>query len=192
MRPLLIYIHGFKSSPLSLKAQEVKNYLSQQALPIDFMAPALPDYPAASYQLLEQLLARQLPRPVALVGSSMGGFMATVLAQQFDLRAVLVNPAVRPYELIGDMLGDDVNPYSGEAFTLHRGHLEELRRLEPAVITDPERLLVLLQTGDETLDYRKAVSFYHGCQQIVEQGGDHRFQNFEKYLPVVLKFLKLT
>ena len=192
MPPLLIYIHGFLSSPLSQKAEETRRFLLARQLPIDFIAPGLPNYPQQSFQQLQQLVEQNLPRQIALIGSSLGGFMATALAEQYGLRAVLVNPAVHPYHLIANYLGENENPYTGETFTLTDTHMEELRQLEVKCFADPSRLKVLLQTGDETLDYRHALAFYRGCPQVVEEGGDHRFQNFEKHLPELLKFLELT
>ncbi len=192
MRPLLIYIHGFNSSPLSEKAQELRAYVQDNELAVELIIPGLPNYPGASYRELEQLVEQHLPRPITLIGSSLGGFMATTLAQQFGLKAVLINPAVRPSLLIGILLGENENPHTGEKYFLHEGHVDELIELEVQSISRPERLMVLLQTGDELLDYRQAVSYYQGCPQIVEEGGNHRFENFEKHLPRALKFLELV
>ena len=192
MDSLLIYIHGFNSSPRSQKAQEVGAYVQHQAPAIELAVPRLASYPLASYRQLQQLVESHLPRPTALIGSSLGGFMATALAQQYGLRAVLVNPAVRPYLLISAYLGHNENPYTGEQFFLNDGHMDELRQLEVTSITHPERLLVMVQTGDETLDYREAVSYYQHCPQVVEQGGSHRFDNFVNHLPDVFNFLELA
>ena len=191
MRPLLIYIHGFQSSPLSAKAQQVARYIESEQLPIDFIAPDLANFPMQSYQQLQQLIEQHLPGNIALIGSSLGGFMATALAEQFGLRAVLINPAVKPYNLINAYLGENQNPYSGIRFVLHQGHMDELRQLEVVDISAPEKILLLLQKGDETLDYRQAVEYYHGCQQQVEEGGDHRFQHFDKQLSAIINFLEL-
>jgi predicted esterase YcpF (UPF0227 family) len=191
LRPLLVYIHGFQSSPLSQKAEETRRYVLSQSLPFDFLAPALDNYPMRSYQQLQAVVERHLPRPIALIASSLGGFMATALSEQYGLRAVLVNPAVRPYELISAVLGDNVNPYTGIKFCLDESHIDELHQLEVITLSDPSRIKVLIQTGDETLDYRQAVSYYQGCEQVIEEGGDHRFQNYEKHLPEVIKFLTL-
>ncbi|MEH6557772.1 MAG: YqiA/YcfP family alpha/beta fold hydrolase [Oceanicoccus sp.] len=191
-RPLLIYIHGFQSSCQSEKAQETRLFLEKNSLPIDFAAPTLSNYPLESYRQLQQLIEQNQSRQIALMGSSMGGFTATALAQHYGLSAVVINPAVRPYELMSSFLGPNKNPYTGIAFTLQDQHVKELQQMEVRKISDPSRLMVLLQTGDEVLDYQKAVEFYRDCPQIVEKGGDHRFQNFEKHLPDVIKFLELA
>lgn len=195
MRPLLIYVHGFKSSSQSQKAEEVRHHILSHSLPIDFLAPTFANYPQQSYQQLCQLIHEHKDvksRQVALIGSSLGGFMATSVAQRMGLRAVLVNPAVHPYRLIGKALGEHLNPYTGERFVLDQSHLDELKAIELDHLDHPERLLVMLQTGDETLDYRDAQDYYKGCLQIVEQGGDHRFQHFDRHLPRLLTFLQLV
>lgn len=193
MRPLVIYIHGFLSSPRSQKAEETRLYLQAQRPDIEFLAPDLSNYPQHAYQQLTELIELQrASRPVALIGSSLGGFMATALAEQFALRAVLVNPAVQPYTLIEMVLGENVNPYSGQQFLLEPHHIDELKAIEPAFLSCPQNLLILVQTGDETLDYRDAVKYYADCPQVVEPGGDHRFQNYEKHLPQLIKFLELA
>lgn len=192
MQSLLIYIHGFLSSPQSIKAQETQQYINSTQLPVEQITPGLSNYPMQAYQQLQELVQANSGRQIALIGSSLGGFMATALAEEFGLKAILVNPAVKPYELISGVLGENTNPYTGETFILDESHIKELHQLEVQPITRPERLKVLLQTGDETLDYRKAVSYYHGCPQVVEEGGDHRFQGFENHLPEAFKFLELT
>ncbi len=191
MKPLLIYIHGFKSSPLSVKAEEVRRYVQSRQLPIDYRVPALSDYPDEAFHQLTQLIDAHADRTIALIGSSMGGFLATTLAERHHLKAVLVNPAVRPSELIHAVLGENENPYTGHHFFLEQRHVEALRALEPAALRAPENLLLMVQTGDETLDYRRAVDYYRGCPQVVEEGGDHRFQHFDRHLPAVFAFLDL-
>ena len=189
MLPLIIYIHGFQSSPLSDKAEETKRYLVSEQLAVDYIAPALSSYPMTSYRQLQNLIEQHLPRQIGIIGSSLGGFMATKLSQQYGLKAVLVNPAVRPFELISQFLGDNINPYTQVEFCLHEGHIDELRALDVKALSTPENILVLLQTGDETLDYRSAVEYYRGCEQVVEEGGDHRFQGYDKHLARLIKFL---
>jgi predicted esterase YcpF (UPF0227 family) len=194
MRPLLLYIHGFNSSPQSQKAEEIRDYIAAQSLPIEFISPALPNYPGESWRLLEQELVAQQRRQrkkIALIGSSLGGFFATALAERMRLKAVLVNPVVRPSELAGHFLGGGHNPYSGEDFYLHQGHIDEMRLLESKSLSAPSNFLLMAQKGDETLDYRQAVEYYHQSPKIIEDGGDHRFQGFKTHLPEIMKFLEL-
>ncbi len=191
MRPLLIYIHGFKSSPLSQKATEVRDFLHARQLDIDYQVPALSDYPEQSYRTLIDLLEGNSGRRIGLIGSSMGGFWATLLAARYDLKAVLVNPAVRPSELMQTVLGENENPYTGHRFVLDGGHVDYLRQLEMPAPVRRDNLLLLVQTGDETLDYRRAVDYYRGCEQVVEADGDHRFQGFDRHLPAIMQFLNV-
>ena len=155
--------------------------------------PELPNTPAESLELLERELQSALGRSerVGLVGSSLGGFFATVLAERYAIPAVLVNPAVNPHELIAHFLGENFNPYTGQHFHITEQHMQELRDVLPSAISE-EHYWVLLQTGDETLDYRAAQSYYSACRMTLEEGGDHSFTTYERYLPDIVRFLKLT
>jgi len=189
---VIIYLHGFLSSPHSAKARLVGDYLRARAPRFDYVVPALPEEPgyalaAAERAVQEQRLAGKTS--IALIGSSMGGFYATVLAQRHGLRAVLINPSVRPHLRIHQFFGENFNPYSGRRFVLNASHADELAQLAPQRIIDPENFWLLVQSGDLVLDYREAVQFYAGCKQTVEQGGDHQFQGFERYLDGVVDFL---
>jgi predicted esterase YcpF (UPF0227 family) len=194
MKSLLIYIHGFLSSPLSQKAVELGDYLQAQGLDIDYQVPALSNYPAQALSQLQQLIAASLPRysRIALVGSSMGGFYASVLAEQYGLRAVLVNPVVHAHRLIAGYLGEHRNPYTNEHFCLTNKDLQQLQLMQPQTIKQPDHYWLMVQTADETLDYRQAVDFYRDSPQLVESGGNHRFENFKKHCPALLKFLELA
>jgi predicted esterase YcpF (UPF0227 family) len=195
MRPLLIYIHGFNSSSQSEKATEVRNYLNTVDAPIDYLSPTFANYPGQAYQQLVDLITEQREQGrdnIALIGSSLGGFMATALAERYDVRAVLINPAVYPYNLIRFLLGENQNPYTGETFLLEEKHIDELHQIEVVPLTHPERLWVLLQTGDDLLNYRDAESYYQLAKVDIEEGGSHRFDNFERHLPAALEFLKLV
>ncbi len=189
--PLLIYLHGFLSSPGTRKAALLADYLRVEQLPIELQIPALPDQPAAALAAAETAIAvaRAAGREsIGLIGSSMGGFYATLLAQREGLRAVLINPAVMPQRLIAAYLGNQRNPYTGVEFALTLADVEVLQRMNPT-LERPELFWLLLQSGDEVLDYRDAVNFYAGCRQTVEAGGDHQFRHFERYLPDVVNFL---
>jgi predicted esterase YcpF (UPF0227 family) len=182
---LLIYIHGFNSSPASFKARVLHDRLVAAGRAHEFAAPALPHSPAAAAQMLEAL-ARRHPG-AALVGSSLGGFYATWLAERLALRAVLVNPAVRPYELLVGHVGRQQNFHNGEEYDFTLAHVAELRALEVATI-DPARYFLLVETGDEVLDFRHAVAKYRGARQLVIEGGDHGFSDFANHVDAVMDF----
>lgn len=183
---MLIYIHGFNSSPASSKAQLLKARMEAQGRGAEYAAPALPHSPAQAALLLDGL-ARRHPG-AALVGSSLGGYYATYLSEKHGMKAVLLNPAVRPYELLKDHLGPQQNFHTGEHYEFTQQHVEELLALEVAAVT-PARYLLITATGDEVLDYRAAVERYRGCRQVVVQGSDHGLSDFADHLDTVLGFL---
>lgn len=151
----------------------------------EFAAPALPHSPTQAAALLDTLAVSH--PGAAVVGSSLGGYYATVLAEKHDLKAVLLNPAVRPYDLLKDHLGEQKNLYTGERYEFTARHVEELRTLEVAAVT-PGRYLLVAATGDEVLDYRSAVERYRGCRQLVIAGSDHGLSDFADYLDLVLGY----
>ena len=125
---------------------------------------------------------------LTFVGSSLGGFYATYLAERHDAKAVLINPAIRPFESLAAYLGPQRNPYTGTSYELTREHFAELEAMRVSRITRPERYLLLVQTGDELLDYRAAVAYYAGAWQLVEGGGDHAYREFGAQVPTILRF----
>jgi predicted esterase YcpF (UPF0227 family) len=182
---MIVYIHGFNSSPQSSKARLLHNRLAALGRVGEFVAPALPVSPHAAASLLRGIVSDY---PAAsLIGSSLGGFYATWLAEHFALRAALVNPAVRPYELLDGHIGRQKNYHTGEEYNFTMRHVAELRALEVEAIT-PERYLLLVGIADEVLDYRNAVAHYRGCRQIVVSGGNHSLDNFGDYLDAVIAF----
>ena len=185
---MLIYVHGFNSSPASHKARILKQRLDVLGRGAAFWCPALPHHPASAIELLERKLEDAEPQLVTLVGSSLGGYYATYLAEKLALKAVLVNPAVRPYEGLRAYLGTQKNLYSGETYELTQQHLDELRVLDVDRPTRMDRYYLMVTTGDEVLDYRVAVRKYAGARQLVVEGGDHGFANFADHLDSVLDF----
>jgi predicted esterase YcpF (UPF0227 family) len=182
---MLIYIHGFNSSPASAKAGVLKARLEALGRGAEFIAPALPHGPAEAAQQLDALAARH--PGAALIGSSLGGYYATYLAERHALKAVLLNPAVRPYDLLRGFLGAQQNLYTGERYEFTARHVDELRALEVPAVT-PDRYLLVVATGDEVLDYRAAVARYRGCRQIVIEGGDHGLSDFAAHVDAALGF----
>ncbi|MEZ9229733.1 esterase YqiA [Vibrio amylolyticus] len=191
-KPLLLYIHGFNSSPLSHKANVMKEYCATQRPDITLLIPQLPCYPDdAAQHLLDLVNQYKDEHHIALVGSSLGGYLSTWLNAQFGYKAVLVNPAVKPYELLVDYLGEQVNPYTGQWYVLEYKHIEQLKALDVGSITHPADFWLLQQTEDEVLDYRQAVERFRLSKQTVEVGGDHSFVDFERYPEEIIKFLAL-
>jgi predicted esterase YcpF (UPF0227 family) len=185
----ILYLHGFCSSPASWKAKLLGERLAAAGLGERFVCPTLSPRPLTAIHTVEALLA-DADRPTTLVGSSLGAYYATWLAEKHDLRAVLINPAVMAPELLGGLVGQHANFHSGESFAFTPAHVAELRALEAPSIT-PARYLLLLETGDEVLDYRLAVARYAGCRQKILEGGDHSFTRFPELVPQIIEFCRL-
>lgn len=185
---MIVYLHGFNSSPASGKARLLGEHMAILGREADYYCPALPISAREAVALVETDLARRRPQSVTLVGSSLGGFYATYLAERHGWKAVLVNPAVHAHLLLRDALGPQKNWHTGETWELTASHLAELAALDVPAVSRPERYLLLAQTGDEVLDYRDAVRYYAGARQIVETGGDHGFVGFERHFQTILDF----
>mgnify|MGYP001050297142 CR=1 FL=1 len=189
MRQVLIYLHGFLSSPQSVKCQATQIYFQQHHRDIEFVATQIPYYPEEAITHLRELVSKYKDCQLGYIGSSMGGFLSTNLMQDFPGRALLINPAVTPHILLKDHLGEHLHPYTQEKFTLTESHMGQLEKLTVTKMLAPENFWVLLQEKDETLDYREAVEKYQHSKLTVEPGGDHSFQGFENYLPDIVSFL---
>jgi len=185
---MLVYLHGFNSSPASGKAKLLGEYMAGIGRQADYACPALANSPREAIASIESMLAPLDPAAITLVGSSLGWFYATWLAEKFGCKAVLVNPAVHAHTLLRSALGTQTNWHTGEQWALTDTHLAELAALDIVRITRPERYLLLAQTGDEVLDYRVAVAYYAGAQQIIEEGGDHGFAGFDRHYQTLLDF----
>lgn len=187
---MLIYVHGFNSGGGSSKAGKLRAYLAGMGKPDTFFCPDLPHRPAQAIGLLSGIIQQQARRGdiVKLAGSSLGGFYATWLAEQFGLSAILINPAVHAQHLLADELGEHKNYSSGEIYQFTQQHLDELAALDLPVIRHPEKLLLMVETGDEVLDYRIAVAYYAESHQIVVPGGDHGFRSFEQHISTLIAF----
>ncbi len=181
---MILYIHGFAGSGLGTKAKRVREYFAEAAF-----APSLPYIPDLAMDTLIQIAeqAKRLEEPLYLVGSSLGGFFALYLAERFDLKAVLINPALRPWETLAAHTGEGTNYYDGARFEWTPQHVESLKKYRTR-LSRPEKILLMLQSGDEVLDYRVALEELQGVRTILEEGGDHAFQGFEKHLPAISEF----
>jgi uncharacterized protein len=185
---MILYIHGFNSSSGSTKAQQLRAWLQSQGRESEFTCPDLPASPNKAIDLLEEHVAGA-PTSVRLVGSSLGGFYATVLAARHpEIKAALINPAVHPHLLLRQAVGPNKNYHTGATFDFTQAHLDALASLDQPIAPRSEHLLVLVETGDDVLDYRDAVHYYRGCHQIILQGGDHGFTRFVDLLPFIDTF----
>lgn len=190
-RPVILYLHGFRSSPRSYKARVVHKRMADAGRAHELICPQLPASPQAAMELvltLAERYANKGPDQIAIIGSSLGGFYATWLAERFGCRAALVNPAVDPLKDLGKHVGTTTAWHSDEPFEFKRDYIDELAALKVDKITRPERYFLLAATGDEVLDYRDMVTHYAGARQHVIQGSDHAISEFEQYVDEVLAF----
>ena len=185
---MILYLHGFLSSPASVKAQQVRAALASVGREADFLCPPLPTSPRAAAEIALASALLEEPRQLSLIGSSLGGYYATWLAERLGCRAVLLNPAVRPYEDLRAYLGWHPHPSGGRPVQVRPEYLDELRALEVPSLTNPQRYMLVAATGDEVIDYRQMVARYAGCAMRVIAGSNHALADFAQYLPEVLSF----
>ncbi len=187
----IIYLHGFKSSALSIKGQQLKQYfVHDQNVQVH-----LPDLNQPPFIVMQQMsaLIESLDQ-VALVGSSLGGFYATQLVAKYGVPAVLINPAMRPWQLFRELFGSGAIPLKvTEDWTLDDAQLDQLAEMAVPFVQDADKILVLLQQGDEVLDYRAAQRYYSAGERhafiITEAKGNHAMEDFADKIPMAYQFL---
>lgn len=193
---MIIYLHGFRSAPASHKAQSLKQRMEQRGLGHAFWCEQLPHVPAHAIALVERAILEAAERTPGVaptvVGSSLGGYYATFMAERHGLRAVVVNPAVVAPLDLAPWTGVQTNLYSGESFDFTMEHVDQLRAIDTTTLSDPTRYWLLAETGDEVLDYRHAVAKYRGGRQTVLEGGDHGFSRWNDYLDEIIEFAGLS
>ena len=199
-RPLpithLLYLHGFRSSPQSTKARTLARQLARHHPSVHWWCPQLPASPRAAMTLLRQGTSDWTQESMAVVGSSLGGFYATALAQKTLCRAVLLNPAINPARDLKKHIGEQTSWHDpqqrfffGPEFVQE---LQELQALTRPGLARPERYLVVIAKGDELLDWREMRERYAGAHIRLLEGGDHALSDFDAQLPAVLAFLGLN
>ena len=189
MQYVVIYLHGFLSSPQSHKATQTLEFVRANYPNLTINVPQLANYPNDAVVIIEQLVNKHKGKKLRFIGSSLGGYLSTYMVEKYSGKAVLINPAIRPFELLVDYLGENINPYTQQPFFLEKKHVEQLRHLNTPSLKPTSDYWVLLQTADETLDYRQAETKYQDYKLSIEQGGDHSFQDFQRFLPDIFRFL---
>lgn len=183
---MIIYIHGFGGSGEGSKATLLRPFFRSDGI----IAPSLPTNPILAIATLSELIEtfRRI-ETVMLIGSSLGGFYTLHLATKYNLKAVLINPAIHPYETLSRALGisGGENFYDGSRYEWNESHLQTLKSLIPTKV-NVENILLLLQKGDEVLDYSDAATQLEGCEQIIEEGGDHSFRGIERHVGRIKQF----
>ncbi len=188
----LLYLHGFRSSPQSKKARQMAALVAEHWPELHWWCPQLPPSPQQAASLIQAGTAHWPADGMAVIGSSLGGFYATWLAQQRGCRAVLINPAVDPARDLARHIGEQSSWHDpGERFFFKPHFVDELRALEVGALRHPERLMAVIATGDEVLDWREMQARYPGTQQRIVSGSDHALSDFDDHLPAILGFLGL-
>lgn len=185
---MILYLHGFRSSPKSMKARVVGVRMLELGLADKLVCPQLPASPNEAMALALKLVDGVPASQLAIVGSSLGGYYATYLAERLGCRAVLLNPAVVPLKDLDSHVGVTTQFHSDEPFEFKREYIDELRAMAVDKITRPERYFLIAATGDEVLDYRDMVAHYAGAKQHVIEGSDHGIAEFRQYVDEVLEF----
>ncbi|HEV8691296.1 MAG TPA: YqiA/YcfP family alpha/beta fold hydrolase [Ideonella sp.] len=188
----ILYLHGFRSSPLSTKAQIVRRWLAEHRPDVQYWCPQLPPSPREAMQLVFAGIAAWPRETMAVMGSSLGGFYASVVAEKLGCRAVVLNPAVDPARDLGAHIGEQTtwqNPE--ERFFFRAEYVDELRAMTPPVLTRPERYAAVIAKGDEVLDWREMTARHAGAHVLLLEGSDHGLTDFPEQLPFVLRFLNL-
>lgn len=190
---MILYLHGFRSSPDSYKAQVVQKALSQQGLASRWVCPQLPASPAHAIALCNELIAKaQLTNPaqdLVVVGSSLGGYYAHVLAEQWGCKAALFNPAVQAARDLATQVGEQSYYHSNTPFIFKPEYVDELAQMQPAQATELRRYYLLAASGDEVLNHKEMLSTFEGSQGLLIFGSNHGISDFDLYLPSVLHFI---
>ena len=189
----LLYLHGFRSSPQSFKALRLQAWLRQRRPDVEWACPQLEVSPAHAIRQAEAALSAWPAGSYAVIGSSLGGFYATCIAERHGCPAVVLNPAIDPAR--------DLAPYVGELQAYHDprrrlvfepGHLDELRAMTPPRLQHPQLYLAIVAKGDELLDWREMCARYAGARIRLLEGSDHALSDFDDHLPHILRFLGLV
>ena len=189
----LLYLHGFRSSPQSAKAQQVAAWMAAHRPAVHWWCPQLPPSPRDAIAGLMDPLAAWPAATTAVIGSSLGGFYATVLAERLGCPAVLLNPAIDPARDLARHLGEQTSFHNPlDRFFFQPEFIDELRALTPPALTRPERYFAVIAKGDEVLDWREMHQRYAGAQVRLLEGSDHALSAFHLDLPHLLTFLQLT
>jgi predicted esterase YcpF (UPF0227 family) len=188
----LLYLHGFRSSPQSTKARQLAAWVSSARPDLHWWCPQLPPSPAQALREVMAGLADWPQDAMAVIGSSLGGFYATVVAERMGCPAVLLNPAVEPARDLAGWIGVTAAWHSGEQIYFRSEYVDELRALRPCHITRPERYFAVIAKGDEVLDWREMAQRYAGCHLRLVEGSDHALSDFaQDHLGHVIDFLHL-
>jgi len=192
---MILYLHGFRSSPQSFKAQLMEQAIEAKGQHARWVCPQQPVSPAETVALLDALIDEHAIKKnldpetqLTVIGSSLGGYYASLVAEKWACKAVVLNPSVNPVETLKQHLGKHTRYHSNEPFEFLPEHLQELEALPLTGPKYPQRYYLLACTGDEVLDWRTMANWYQGSQGRIIEGGNHSISDFERYIPEILEF----
>lgn len=187
---MILYLHGFRSSPDSFKARKMAEHLQSLGRLDEYLCPQLPASPLLAMAMLEDLLVRHSgnANKLTLIGSSLGGYYATWLAEKYACKAVLLNPAVKPPRDLEKYVGVTTAYHSDAVFEFKAEYVAELHAYAVDKISAPERYFLLAATGDEVLDWREMTAHYPGARQLIIDGSDHGMADFVEHLDQIMAF----
>ena len=185
---MILYLHGFRSSPHSFKTGLLAERMRALGRGDEYVCPQLPASPRAAIELATGLARQGDPATLSIIGSSLGGYYASWIAEQIGCRAVLLNPAVHAARDLASQVGVKTQYHSNDAFEFKQQYLDELEEIRIKEITHPERYFLIAATGDELLDWREMTAQFAGARQQVIQGSDHGLSDFARYADQVLSF----
>jgi predicted esterase YcpF (UPF0227 family) len=188
----LLYLHGFRSSPRSAKARQTAAWMQQHRPEVHWWCPQLPPSPREAMALLHEGLRDWPTDRIGVIGSSLGGFYATAVAERLGCRAVLLNPAVDPARDLTRHIGETTAWHSDDRFFFRAEFIDELRAISPPALTRPQRYFAVIAKGDEVLSWVEMSERYRGCRITLLEGSDHALSDFDDQLPEVVAFLGLA
>ena len=188
----LLYLHGFRSSPQSTKARKVAAWTAAHRPELVWHCPQLAASPRRAFDDVEAAIADWPKERMAVIGSSLGGFYATAVAERTGCRAVLLNPAIEPARDLARHIGETTAWHSDERFFFRAEFIDELRALAVPAPTRPERYFAVIAKGDEVLSWQEMQARYPGAQVKLLAGSDHALSDFDEHLPDAMRFLGLA
>lgn len=189
----LLYLHGFRSSPLSTKSQIMAKYMQENHPNINWWCPQLPPSPKQACELILEGTKDWAAEEMAVVGSSLGGFYANWLAQQRGCKAALINPSTDPYSTLKDQVGQlSTWQHPESKFEFTQEYVDELRNYYVKELRNPKNVFAIIAKGDEVIDWRISVDNLKGAEILLLDGSDHALSDFTEHMPKLLSFLGLS
>jgi predicted esterase YcpF (UPF0227 family) len=186
----LLYLHGFRSSPQSAKARMLAQHMASVHPEVVWHCPQLPPSPTDAVAMVSEATAGWPSATMAVVGSSLGGFYATWVAEQRGCRAVLLNPAVNPARDLAQYIGQQTQFHAPEeSFYFQPEYVQQLRDLERGELRQPDHYFCIIAKGDEVLDWHEMQARYAAAHVLLLEGGDHALSDFANHLPAVMAHL---